>query len=255
MSEIIELKPILDAAENLNAIDNLSEDQQLKLLKTTFFKGHEVTHIPSDKVFTEILYQLRQMPSLYNVIAQDSALRSNTVKNLKSLEKFCKGYLSSHQDVDKSVSEKIISSFSQVIGGIENLPKGEDKKHIVTLVESDPATENAIEELRIISEAILSASNFEDIQQGIQKADEVNKRIKVISPKQQDRAENFIKTIQEKVHLFLAKEVSHLKKDEDTSKVPNLKGRLKKYEELAEGWTGEHKEYLLDEIEKLNKKI
>ena len=115
------------------------------------------------------------------------------------------------------------------------------------------STEKAIEELRAVSENILAASNLETLQEGILRADEVNKRITVYTSKQRNQTEIIVKTIEEKVHFFLFKEVSRLKKD--PSETSDIKGRLKNYEKLAEEWSGSRKDFLLDEIKQLYDKI
>lgn len=260
MESIKVIQPIMDAAESLQKAEIIPEDQKFKVLTESLFKGRDVSRIGTDTVFFEILQEVHKIPSLTNEIIEDELLRSTIINNLKILFNFLKGYTISHAPLDKTVSDKLIKSLESTILEVEKLPiKPLEKRIDEVEVTNNSNSDRALEDLREATNMIQSASTLEEIQKGIDIAFEAKKHIMLASKERKNQSEVFIQAIEEKVHVFITKEIakySEIKKETtDMALISERKERLKQYEELAKSWSGSHQEYLLEKLDELNQKI
>jgi hypothetical protein len=257
MNSIKVIEPIIDAAERLKKAEIVSEDQKFEILKQCLFKGRDTTKIPLDTVFSEILQEIQKVPSLFNQFTKDEILRSNVINKLQVLVNFLKSYLISHEPLDKSVSDKLVKSLVTTIIEIEKLPRIlVETSTPINAVSDNSTVEKAMSDLRTISETMQSVTTYEEIKKAVENAIDAMKIIDASPKEKRNQADVFIQAIQEKVHLFIIKEINHFKKSKnEPAHILAFKERLKIYRVIANDWSGSHKEYLLEQIEDLYNKI
>jgi hypothetical protein len=253
------IQAIVDLSYVLKEVDKLPLEEQFKQLKQELFKGRDIEKVPYEEVCTKIINLLKGFHSTPNELIAEEALPLETIKNLNDLKSFFERYFASHTELDKDISDNVIVGYTEVLTKIVEFSKTKwEPSKPAEAIAVDQVEEKAIEVLRESSEEIQTVTNFEEVLSITQKAEKANSNLSAVSKELKDRVDNFNLAIQEKVHSFLRKEVtkmnSQLKENKDETKKKDLKGRLQKYDTLAD-LTGFHKKNIKDQINDLFRKI